>query len=33
MTIAFNAIPERLDTWGYAIQFSSHRSDSNEQGG
>jgi uncharacterized protein (TIGR02466 family) len=26
MTIAFNAIPDRLDTWGYAIRFSSHRS-------
>lgn len=25
MTIAFNAIPNRLDTWGYAIRFSSHR--------
>ena len=22
LTLAFNAIPERLDTWGYAVQFS-----------
>jgi hypothetical protein len=25
MTMALNAIPDRLDTWGYAIRFSSHR--------
>jgi uncharacterized protein (TIGR02466 family) len=25
ITIAFNAIPDRLDTWGYAIRLSSHR--------
>ncbi|MEZ5582763.1 MAG: putative 2OG-Fe(II) oxygenase [Candidatus Competibacteraceae bacterium] len=27
MTIALNAIPDRLDTWGYTIRFSSHRSE------
>lgn len=27
MTIAFNAIPDRLDTWGYTVQFSSRRSE------
>jgi uncharacterized protein (TIGR02466 family) len=26
MSIAFNAIPNRLDTWGYSIRFSSQRS-------
>lgn len=25
ITIALNAIPQRLDTWGYAVEFSSHR--------
>ncbi len=25
MTIAFNAIPDRLDSWGYAVHFSSER--------
>jgi len=23
ITMAFNAIPTRLDSWGYAIQFSA----------
>ncbi|MEL7448254.1 MAG: putative 2OG-Fe(II) oxygenase [Pseudomonadota bacterium] len=27
MTIAFNAIPDRLDTWGYSIHFDSRRSE------
>jgi hypothetical protein len=27
MTIAFNTIPDRLDTWGYRILFASQRSD------
>lgn len=27
MTIALNAIPDRLDTWGYTVTFSSHRAD------
>jgi uncharacterized protein (TIGR02466 family) len=26
LTIAFNAIPDRLDTWGYTVRFSSQRS-------
>jgi uncharacterized protein (TIGR02466 family) len=26
ITIAFNAIPDRLDTWGYRVLFSSQRS-------
>ncbi len=26
ITIAFNAIPERLDSWGYAVSFNSYRS-------
>ncbi len=26
ITIALNAIPDRLDTWGYTVEFSSHRS-------
>jgi uncharacterized protein (TIGR02466 family) len=25
MTIALNAIPDHLDTWGYTVRFSSHR--------
>ncbi|MEE4379604.1 MAG: putative 2OG-Fe(II) oxygenase [Candidatus Competibacteraceae bacterium] len=27
MTIALNAIPDRLDTWGYTIRFSSHQTE------
>lgn len=27
MTIALNAIPDRLDTWGYSVRFTAHRSD------
>lgn len=26
MSVAFNAIPDRLDAWGYTVRFSSHRS-------
>ena len=28
MTVAFNAIPDRLDSWGYTVRFSSSRSPS-----
>lgn len=27
ISVALNAIPDRLDTWGYAVRFTSHRSD------
>jgi uncharacterized protein (TIGR02466 family) len=26
ISVALNAIPDRLDTWGYAVRFTSHRS-------
>lgn len=30
VTIALNAIPHRLDNWGYSVNFSSHRSSTSE---